>query len=241
MKNVEFIGKARPQLAHSAEAERTFLVGGERAPRRDRARAEGPRRHAPADRRGRRRGVLPRADRPGHRAGAGGAGGLGDRGRPGHLPADVGHAARRHLPRPRGVRAAAADERAPVAPDAPPPGGVRPPGHGPQLGRVPPPLHRGGQGRLGGPGRARRPAAGCPDRRPHLAALRRRAAHAHRSRSARASPAASGGAPSAWPARSCPAIRPTLRRSTRRTSRSPTGTARSSRSPRRSAARSAPA
>jgi gamma-glutamyltranspeptidase/glutathione hydrolase len=32
VKNVEFIRKARPQLAHSAEAERTFLVGGE-APR----------------------------------------------------------------------------------------------------------------------------------------------------------------------------------------------------------------
>ena len=29
VKNVEFIRKARPQLAHSAEAERTFLIGGE--------------------------------------------------------------------------------------------------------------------------------------------------------------------------------------------------------------------
>jgi gamma-glutamyltranspeptidase/glutathione hydrolase len=29
VKNVEFFGKARPQLAHSPEAERTFLVGGE--------------------------------------------------------------------------------------------------------------------------------------------------------------------------------------------------------------------
>jgi len=29
VKNVEFIGKARPQLAHSSEAERTFLAGGE--------------------------------------------------------------------------------------------------------------------------------------------------------------------------------------------------------------------
>jgi gamma-glutamyltranspeptidase/glutathione hydrolase len=29
VKNVEFIGKARPQLAHSAEAEGTFLVGGQ--------------------------------------------------------------------------------------------------------------------------------------------------------------------------------------------------------------------
>src|SRR5215510_7442881 len=29
VKNVEFFGKARPQLVHSADAERTFLVGGE--------------------------------------------------------------------------------------------------------------------------------------------------------------------------------------------------------------------
>ena len=28
-KNVEFLAKARPQLAYSADAERTFLVGGD--------------------------------------------------------------------------------------------------------------------------------------------------------------------------------------------------------------------
>ena len=150
------------------------------AARRNGAGPKGPRRHAPADRRGRRRGLLPRADRARHRPRDGRAGRLGDGGGPRHLSTDVGHAARRRLPWPRGLRPAPADERSSVRPDAPAPRGIRFQRHGAQLGRVPAPLHRGGQDRLGGPGRARRAAAGRPHRGAPLPRLRRDPADAHR-------------------------------------------------------------